>query len=112
MTGWRGAAALGLVVLAACDSEPAKVASINVTDGGYRERLEALPAKQRDAVFLRAVRDAGHDCQKVLGSARGGVQFGMPSWVARCENGEDWLIMLDKGGRAHVAKREEAGPPN
>jgi hypothetical protein len=35
----------------------------------------------------------------------------MPSWAARCTNGEDWLIMLGKGGRAHVARREEAAPP-
>ena len=50
----------------------------------------------------------------MVGSAYQGIQFSMPSWVARCENGTDWLIMLDKGGKAHVARREEkaaGGPP-
>jgi len=104
------ASAMGLLSLLACDSQPAQVKEIEVAEGGYKERIEALTDEQRDAVFLRAVRDAGHDCQAVAGSAYSGVQFEMPSWAARCTNGEDWLIMIGKGGRAHVARREEAGP--
>ncbi|HEX8214450.1 MAG TPA: hypothetical protein VF582_03145 [Allosphingosinicella sp.] len=112
MRGRVQAAALGpLSALAcACDSPPAEVRPIEVSEGGYRERIERLKDEQRDALFLRAVRDAGHDCQGVAGSAYNGVHFGMPSWAARCTNGEDWLIMLGKGGRAHVARRQEATP--
>ena len=108
----KRAAAAGLLLLLACDSEPAKVKPIEVSEGGYRQKIEALTPEQRDAVFLRAVRDAGHDCQSVAGSAYNGVHFGMPGWAARCTNGEDWLIMIGKGGRAHVARREEALPPD
>ena len=97
-----------LFLLGACDqgAEP-KPKSITVPEGGYKERIDRLLPEQRDAVFLRAIRDAGHDCQEVVGSADNGVQFGMPSWAARCGDGRDWLIMLGKGGQAHVARREE-----
>ena len=100
---------VALFVGAACgqDAEPRKVKAITVPEGGYKQRIDALPAGQRDALFLRAIRDAGQECQQVVGSAYNGVHFGMPSWAARCSNGADWLIMLGKGGNAHVAQREE-----
>jgi hypothetical protein len=72
-----------------------------------KARIDAMDAPQRDALFLRAVRDAGHDCQGVAGSAYSGRHFDMPSWAARCTNGADWLIMLAADGRALVARREE-----
>lgn len=101
---------LGLV---ACEAEEAPgPAPASISE--YKQRLDALTDQQRNGVFLRAVRDAGAGCQDVIGSAYHGIEFSMPSWVARCENGTDWMIMLDKGGRAHVARREEkpaAGTP-
>ena len=101
-----------LFAAAACDrdAEPRKAKTIIVPEGGYKQRIDALAAGQRDALFLRAIRDAGQQCQQVVGSAYNGVHFGMPSWAARCEDGADWLIMLGKGGNAHVARREEKPP--
>ena len=94
---------------AACDpgAEPREPKSITVPEGDYKQRIDALAAGQRDALFLRAIRDAGQDCQQVVGSAYNGVHFGMPSWAARCKDGRDWLIMLGKDGNAQVARREE-----
>ncbi|HEX8532713.1 MAG TPA: hypothetical protein VF662_00935 [Allosphingosinicella sp.] len=104
----RFASCLLLLALSACDQRqeeqgPPPPASISE----YKQRIDRLAPQQRDAVFIRAIRDAGMDCQKVVGSGSSGLQFGMPSWVARCDDGRDWMIMLDKGGRAHVARREE-----
>jgi hypothetical protein len=100
-----------LLLLAACGSGPDEgaqnILSIDVSDGDAKARLDALDAPQRDAVLLRAVRDAGQACQRVTGSAFQGFEFGMPSWVARCGDGRDWLIMIGKDGYAHVARREE-----
>ena len=93
-------------LLLACEAEEAPgppPASISE----YKQRIDGLSEQQRNGVFLRAVRDAGSGCQDVIGSAYHGIEFSMPSWVARCENGTDWMIMLDKGGKAHVARREE-----
>ncbi len=91
-----------LLAAAACgpEAEPREAKAITVPEGGYKQRIDALAAKQRDALFLRAIRDAGQECQQVVGSAYNGVHFGMPSWAARCSNGADWLIMLGKGGNA------------
>lgn len=89
--------------------EPDNALSIDVGDDGAKARLEALDAPRRDAVLLRAIRDSGRECQKVAGSAYSGFEFGMPSWVARCSDGRDWMVMIGKDGHAYVARREEAG---
>ena len=104
--GW----AVLLLAVSACGGpqEPAETNKVEKADVDYKARIDGLDDRQRDAVMLRAVRDARQDCQGVVGSAYSGMQFGMPSWVARCSDGRDWLVMLDKGGRAHVARREEA----
>ena len=98
-----------LASLAACDGgpEPVKTESTDAAQLQIKAKIDALAPRQRDAVMLRAVRDAGHDCQQVLGSAYHGLQFNMPSWVARCSDGRDWLVMLGKNGQAYVARREE-----
>lgn len=96
-------------ILSACDREAkrSQVKTITVEEGGYKKRVDALAPRQRDALFLRAIRDAGQDCQQVVGSAYNDVHFGMPSWAVRCRDGRDWMIMLGKSGNAHVARREE-----
>ena len=111
----RGFALALLLGLAACDSRGKSPASdarpIRIDDGGIPARIEALTEGQRDAVLLRAVRDAGHACQGVVGSAYNGIHFDMPSWAARCTDGADWLIMLRRDGSALVARREEQPGP-
>ncbi len=98
-----------MLLLAACDSgvkpeapDPAQ------SQQAMKARIDTLSDGRRNAVMLRAVRDAGQPCQNVIGSAYNGVHFSRPSWVARCADGKDWLVMLDAGGRALVAAREEA----
>ncbi len=101
---------LGMAAMAGCDPgvKPAD-APPTKTIQAMKGRLDALTPKQRDAVFLRAIRDAGQPCQDVIGSAYNGITFDRPSWAARCEDGQDWLVMIEASGRALVAKREEAG---
>ena len=102
--------AAALLVMSGCGGaqEPPESDKTAVPGVDYKARIDALGEQQRNAVMLRAVRDARQDCQGVVGSAYGGLHFGMPSWVARCSDGRDWIVMLDKGGRALVARREEA----
>jgi hypothetical protein len=85
-------------------AEPSKTAELAAIKG----RIQGLPDGQRNGVFLRAIRDAGQPCQEVIGSAYNGEYFGRPSWAARCREGQDWLVMIDAGGRALVARREAA----
>jgi hypothetical protein len=104
-----GLGLLGAIVLAGCDSgvkpaDPTETKEIQAIKG----RIDELSDPQRNAVFLRAIRDARQPCQGVAGSAYNGIHFNRPSWVARCSDGQDWLVMIEASGRALVAKREEA----
>ncbi len=105
--------AAALLLAGACDggAEPVPERAAPAAGADYKAKVDALAEGQRNALFLRAIRDAGQDCQHVIGSAYGGEQFGMPSWVARCGDGADWLIMLGKDGTAKVARRGEQPAP-
>lgn len=106
MSGKAASSIALAAALAACGSEDAPSPGAAVA-AGLKSRIDALRPAARDALFLRAVRDAGHDCQRVVGSAYNGVHFGMPGWAARCSDGVDWLVMLRADGTALVARREE-----
>lgn len=101
---------LTLALLAGCGEEPPVPTRAETAAALARQkaRIDGLAEGQRNAVFLRAIRDGGRECQQVAGSAYGGEQFGRPAWVARCEDGRDWIIMVEANGRALVARREEA----
>jgi hypothetical protein len=101
---------LAALLVGACDpgvkpAEPTDDQGLKAMKG----RIDSLAEGQRNATFLRAIRDAKQPCQAVVGSAYNGEQFGRPSWAARCSDGSDWLVMLDAGGRALVTRRQEAG---
>ena len=73
-----------------------------------QNRLENLSEGERNAVFIRAIRDAGLPCQQVESSARAGEHQGLPLWTARCENGVTWTIVLGNDGSAAVLNPNEA----
>ena len=102
------AAAL-LVALGACDDRGQNPRPIEAGKGDYQARLQAMPEGQRNAVFIRALRDAGRPCQGVENSAYQGVRDGVPTWTARCtDGGGDWLILLGAGGVVQVVSAAEA----
>lgn len=82
---------------------------IEVPEGDYQARLMAMTDGERNAVFIRALRDAGRDCQGVESSTYQGEPDGVPTWTARCvgEQG-DWLILLGKDGIVQVVSATEA----
>jgi hypothetical protein len=82
--------------------------SIQVPEGDYQARLEAMPEGQRNAVFIRALRDAGRDCQGVVNSAYQGALQDRPTWTARCDDGVGWVIIIGKAGIAEVVNLVEA----
>lgn len=82
--------------------------SIQVPEGDYQARLEAMPEGQRNAVFIRALRDAGRDCQGVVSSAYQGPLQNRPTWTARCDDGVGWVIIIGKDGIAEVVNLGEA----
>ena len=106
LIAWPCAAA---ALLAGCErgAPEADATDIEVPRGAYQARLEAMDPAQRDATFLRAIRDAGRDCQNVEGSAAAGTINGAPAWTATCENGVQWTIAIGGDGIAQVMSTAE-----
>lgn len=98
-----------LAVLAACSpaGEPAQPSNEAQAAVDYRQQLEAMPEGQRNAVFIRAIRDARLDCQHVESSAAAGEYRGMPVWNVRCSGGGNWTIVVPASGVAQILDADE-----
>lgn len=97
-------ALLGLA-LVGCSGQPDTVdESPPDADGAlsYQQQLAAMPEGQRNAVFIRAIRDAGQACQHVDSSTSTGLSRGMPVWSVRCSGGGNWSVVLGENGVAQV----------
>lgn len=91
------------VLLAACQNnapEPRNEAAAGAQS--VQNELAALPEGQRNAVFIRAIRDANQDCQHVESSTLVGEHQGFPLWSARCDGGRTFTIAIGNAGEAQV----------
>lgn len=79
----------------------------NVAEGGNAlERVIAMSDRQRNVVFIRALMDAGIDCQSVNSSERLPDQDGKPLWRANCPNGAH-MISITPDGTANIVSRTD-----
>ena len=103
------AAAALILPLAACRDEAPDAGEANVAarQGDYAQRIAAMDEGARNAVFLRAIRDAGRTCQHVEHSAAQGEVNGAPTWTATCDGGTQWTVIVGEGGVAQVASAAE-----
>jgi hypothetical protein len=76
--------------------------------GDAANQLAALPEGQRNGVFIRAIRDAGQECQHVESSVRAGEYEGNPVWSAQCAGGDSWTIVVTPDGTAQLVNESEA----
>lgn len=112
--GYRLAGAAALLALAACgdrDDDARNAAADTAAPGqNYQAEIQGMEEGQRNAVFIRAIRDADLErtCQGVETSSYAGETEGVPTWVARCNDGVEWLVMIGENGTAQVISREEA----
>lgn len=102
------AAALALG-LSGCGDPPAPAnnQSAAASTENIQSRLEQMPEGQRNGVFIRAIRDAGEECQHVESSARAGEHEGYPVWSAACAGGGNFTIVITRGGVAQVLNDAE-----
>lgn len=95
-----------LLMLSACGSpqQDAAVATntITVPTGEYAAKIRALPERQRQGVFLRAIRDTGRDCQEVTAAPEVGSIDNAPTWAVTCDKRARWLVAIDANGIATV----------
>ncbi|MFN3946455.1 MAG: hypothetical protein ACK4K7_16190 [Allosphingosinicella sp.] len=102
-----------IMALAACGpggpATPENVA-IDVPDSAeYQQQLAAMPEGQRNAVFIRALQDAGHgnECQQVESSTQAGEEQGFPVWQVRCRGDSVWKVIIANDGVAQVMRSAE-----
>lgn len=100
---------LALVPLAACGgpAAPAPAPTHTAAASGYVAKVTALPDKQRAGVLLRAIRDAGRDCQAVVAQVPAGTQGTSGAWVATCDDKAHWVVQIADDGTATVADARE-----
>jgi hypothetical protein len=97
-----------LALLAACNGQsPANdTAPVNeaaaATNGTDAAAIRALPVGQRNAVFLRAVRDSGADCQEVTQATEQPVASGPATWAVSCDRQGRFVVAIDTAGTATV----------
>ncbi|ARS27865.1 hypothetical protein [Sphingomonas sp. KC8] len=105
------AAAMLALPLAGCGSGTPDTGAANITVPAvdYAERIRAMGDNERNAVLYRAIDDAGRDCQQVTSSSAIDAINGAPAWVATCEDGGRWTIILGKDGIAQVTNATELG---
>ncbi|MGE5722242.1 MAG: hypothetical protein ACM3YM_07245 [Sphingomonadales bacterium] len=104
--GTTTAIAAALALLAGCGGnkqQQGNEAALANAQQDYQTQLQAMPEASRNAVFIRAIRDAGFDCQQVDASAATGAT----SWAAHCSDGRQWTIAIGTDGLAHVTGNPE-----
>ena len=102
---------LPLAAVAACGAEPTAqngtgtntVAAADNVD--YLARIRSMPQGQRNAVFLRAIRDAKQPCQGVTELTEVTGTGGPATWVARCDDGGRWVVSIAPNGTATVTSQ-------
>ena len=105
-----GACAVVQILLAGCGptNDAGPPGNTAVAEANYQQQLQAMPEGQRNAVFIRAIRDARLDCQHVEGSTAAGDYRGMPVWNVRCSGGGNWTIVVAGNGVAQILNASEA----
>lgn len=102
-----------ILALAACgDTQPPEPEPANMSSANA---IESMPEGQRNAVFIRAILDAGEECQGVERSERRGEHEGFPVWVAHCTGGGgSWAVIVTGDGNAVIhpdPSQRQAAPP-
>lgn len=97
-----------LLAIGAC-SENAQISNASLNAGvSAGNQVAALPEGQRNAVFIRAIRDAGQDCQHVESSQPAGRYRGMPVWRATCSGEGHWTLVIADDGTAQILNADQA----
>lgn len=102
--------ALGALLLAGCgesgrSNETAAPASENeaaAPEVNATAAIENMPEETRNAVFIRAIQDAGQECQHVDASVKVGQEGDLSIWEARCQGAGSWRISVNPNGDAVV----------
>lgn len=108
----------GVLLLSACggsngekaaNDAAANAAAVNAAADttNYQAEVIALAPTARDGVFLRAVRDAGMNCQEVTQTERLDPVSGNPAWRIYCGK-TPHIISITRDGTAKIVSRTDS----
>lgn len=102
---------LALLTLAACGDRSAENAQTGPRPlDAVQNQVQAMPEEQRKAVLIRAIRDAGQECQHVeSGEPQPAAADGSPVYLARCAGGRAYAVAIGRGGNASVQPAPASG---
>jgi hypothetical protein len=86
---------LCLILVAGCGQvEPTDNEKQIVVANPHSDRLKALTPDLRNLGLMRAIRDNGRRCKRVVNTAYQQQHSGMAMWVALCEDGRHWSVFI------------------
>lgn len=96
------------VLLAACGQpapQPAPTANASPSASGFVARVKALDPPLLNGVLFRAISDAQEpSCQQVKSATETETTDGRPAWVAACQDGGRFTVVLSDDGTARVTR--------
>ena len=94
---------------AACDTQaPEENAASDAAPAGTKQRIRAMAEGPRNAVFIRAIRDAGQSCQHVDASNYIGRHQESDVWTAQCGTDGHWQVLVTDNAPATVISCAQA----
>lgn len=86
---------LSLLLLAGCGQvEQSEDMTQIVVENPHSDRLKALSPDLRNLGLMRAIRDNGRRCKRVVNGGYQQQHSSMAMWVAMCEDGRLWSIFI------------------
>ena len=99
-------AALTLAAAVAACHSPREQAPANTAAApdaaAFANQIAALPAAQREGVFMRAITDAGYSCQKIETMTRHAPISGRPAWAVACDHHNDYVALAIPGDTLQI----------
>lgn len=99
---------LAMTLLSACESAPTAPAAkpTPMAPSEFQKKVAALTDAERNIVFIRAIRDAGKDCQGVTGAEKQpDLPTGEQYFVATCTDGTKYGVLLGRDDTAKIISR-------
>ncbi len=87
--------AMSMALLAGCGQvESSEAEKQIVVANPHSDRLKSLTPDLRNLGLMRAIRDNGRRCKRVVNGVYQQQHSGMAMWVAMCEDGRHWGIFI------------------
>jgi hypothetical protein len=78
------------------------VAATDAGGGEVQNQIRNMPEGQRNAVLIRAIRDANLSCQHVAEASAAQTSNQVPVYLATCDDGAVYAVAISNDGTARV----------